>query len=275
MKKLSLTSFLLLFLIPGFSQSAYFQFDAGSCLPLSPVTIKESVNTSILSQSTTLNEAVFFSLGEGYAYSVSVGAFILPGFSAGLRVQNLISAKHKYISESNIGSTKQVNEQTISSAIWLFTPEVRVNLPEWKVSPFLSFGLNFASGSVRKTEDIDRQGIKFKKIWDYEGSFSVNPVAGGGLIVDLTKKLQLNLQCRVCPMIYKPGRAVMTKANRNDIDNLPDYPIIEKEIDFVESLESDFSVPPDPDKPDKRLRENWAAGSIQFNAGLILLLGVE
>jgi hypothetical protein len=258
--------------LPLFSQNTFIQVDAGYSFPISSCTLDETVSTYITDQQVVREEAVYFSLGEGFTFSATAGGIISPGLAAGMRVQHLITKDVHIVSESNIGSTLQVNNQIISSSIWAFSPELRLYVPDARISPFMTFGISFATGSIRKTEEIERQDIIFRKLWEYSGKFKVNPTASGGVLISLNEKLQLSLQCKICPMDYRPDKAVMTKATRDGTNNLMIYPTIEKEIHYVDVIETEYGIAPDPDKPENRMRRPWAAGGIQVVGGLVFLL---
>lgn len=260
------------FTLPLFSQNVFIQLDAGYSLPISSCTLDETISTFLTDNQSVREEAVYFSLGEGMCFSATVGGIITPGFSAGMRFQYLGSKDVHIVSESNIGSTLQVNNQIISSSMWAFSPEFRLYLPEARISPFMTFGFSFATGSIRKTEEITRQDIVFRKFWEYSGKYKANPTASGGLLLSLTHKLQLSLQCRISPMDYRPDKAVMVKATRDGSNNLLIYPTIEKEIEYVDVIETKYGTAPDPDKPEIRMRRPWAAGGIQLVGGLVFLL---
>lgn len=265
--------FLLLFFIGSGlkSQNAFLQVEGGYSFPLSPSSVQESMNVKLTEQGGTVESPGSFSLGQGVHFGVVAGGYFLPGLGAGLRVQHIVSTPIEITGESNIGSTVQLSKKTINSSIWVFSPELRMFLPDYRVSPFMTFGVSFAGGSLKITENIDRQGIEFIKLWEYKGKYSGGVNASGGLLFRVSKNLDIHLQCRINPLSYTPERAEMYKASRDGTDNRLEYPVIEREIEFLNEITTEYGTAPDPDKPDKRFRTLWAAGGIQLSGGVVFL----
>jgi opacity protein-like surface antigen len=245
-----------------FSFNTGYNFNASSATDTNnSIIYNNSINGfNVISQK---SEAINVSFGKGFNLGGAIGFMFNKNVGAELGINYLFGSQITTTSKSN-DSSSEYNDYT---RMLQFRPTIIISAGMDKLNPYAKFGFLVGTGSI-ESESTQKSGsnnaiIKATR----DGGIAFGYHAGVGLSYKISEKIDLFGELTMVNMSYAPTKSKVTSATFNGVNRLSELPVIEKETEYVDSIDI-VNVDANSNAPRKRLRFRVPFGSFGFNFGL-------
>ncbi len=207
-------------------------------------------------------ELVDINLGKGINFGASFGYMFNKNIGAEIGIDYLMGSKTKTRKNFLDGDYEKA---AISSNMIQIKPTFILTAGYAKVNPYAKFGAIIGSGKITEkyTEydsDLTEAEIESK------GGLAFGFHAGVGVNYSFNSKFSLFGELNMNNLTYAPEEGKITKYDENGIDQLPSFQVRDREIDYVDHVNT--GDPIDPNKPQKQPKNSFAYGTLGINVGL-------
>jgi opacity protein-like surface antigen len=241
------------------------------------------------------------SYGKGFQAGVTVGYMINDYLGAEVNVSYLFGSEIQKSKSTTIRQSIDIYTDLVNplnDSVKLYTssdiingnskasmirliPGIRITIPDWKVKPYIRLGLVIGLATKIESNTIysftatnvlnDNSEISYK----YTGGTSIGFAGGLGASIEVIKNLSVYADAGIITQTWCPKKSVMTKCNNNGVDILDQFPVVEKETEFVNGYTNDFSTPYDNTIPTKATKVSFPFSTIGFSVGLTYSFGLK
>jgi hypothetical protein len=278
MKKVFISSLMVVLSASLFAQGIYLRAGTGYGLPVSTIQIGEKyLHTEVYAPTGNVakysTDVVSASYGAGANFSFAFGYKFNPNLMLDFDVFYLAGKKFEtsdnYFYTGDTWSGKETDITTSSSRGLYFNPSIVFSAGFGKGAPYGRFGLIAASPKIIKDEsyyyDLDGTSTRDSR-WEYSKGLAIGFQAAIGMNWKLNEKLDIFTEADFVSMNYYAKKGTMTKYIYDGTDNLSQLGVYSKEILFKKNY--DPQTPYDPAKPQLAPREASPFSSISVQAGI-------
>ena len=138
-----------------------------------------------------------------------------------------------------------------------------------KINPYAKFGLIIGAATKVTIENMEKSGTDtFKSTQEFTGSSPIGFHGGAGLLYSLNDKISIFGELNVNNLNFSPKEAKITEASENGVNVLPEFDVEDLQVEFVDSVESNFLVPNNPDLPRKEPKTTFNMSNLALNFGV-------
>jgi len=204
----------------------------------------------------------WYSLGKGMTPELEIAYKFNKNFGIAINASYLYGTKNTafndYLDDENDYSYHYYSEMILISPSVLFEPI------HGDFSPYAKLGGVFGSGKFYQKYD-DMKDSENIYLIEYTGSSALGVNTALGMNYKLSSLISVYAEINAMIMSWAPEKAKVTKYIVEGEDQLPDMPVAEREIEFVESVEQS---PYNPDEPSQALKQNFNFDNIGLRAGV-------
>ncbi|MFK7949041.1 MAG: outer membrane beta-barrel protein [Saprospiraceae bacterium] len=219
-------------------------------------------------------ELVTDGFGEGTYFRTSLGynfnSFVSLDFGVNYLRGKTITYEYIYTFIS-IGDTyKKTTSENINT--FIFTPQLRFNIPtRFRIQPYIQIG--GAIGVLPQKsfhqifhiiDDNSFQRIRSETEKKLDGGIPLGFTAALGAKYSISKTFSLIVDLELLNMSYQPRHSVTTKYIRDDVNELEDMTVKEREVIYKKEIKSRSS---DDNEPRIALPINFPMSNVSLNIG--------
>jgi hypothetical protein len=240
------------------------------------------------------------SYGRGVRTGLNVGYMVTDYIGAELGIDYLIGSnitryKSNYINTDNSTYVDQTNsnnntytslvhssneEIKVKGSMLRFIPAVRITAGDWKVKPYLKFGLVISVLNKMQYEDIrtdvNTAGVSktTEQIEKGKGNVSLGFAGALGATYQLPKNFGIFAEVGLIAQSYAPTKAEITKYTIDGVDQLQGMTVREIETVYVDHYSHSTPASPDADnQPYETNKDYYPFNSIGLNVGISWAFG--
>ncbi|MCH2223773.1 MAG: hypothetical protein MK066_03310 [Crocinitomicaceae bacterium] len=216
-------------------------------------------------------EKVDLSLGQGAQVSANLFYDINPNYGFTLNGSYLFGSEFS----SRVKYTDITYERTLSGTMMRISPSFRMYVGSNKIRSYTEIGFVLGIGKINYSfsgysGDSTILGYEYL----YDGGVSFGATAKFGVEFRLTDRVQLFGEFNFISQAYAPEKGILTDYvidNENAMHYFEDNPN-GISIEFVEELQIDPTISPEPNEPVKRAKHSYPFHSYGFNVGVKFIL---
>jgi opacity protein-like surface antigen len=114
---------------------------------------------------------------------------------------------------------------------------------------------------------------KTESLEKFTGRMAIGFQASAGAEYNVSDLIAVYAEVNFNGISYTPGKSELTVYEVDDVDQLDQLTVYEKETTFVKTLTYDYGSIPDPDKPREELRYSYPFSGIGMNFGVKFKFG--
>lgn len=277
-----LFSLMTLISLNVFGQKFYLSLDGGYGF--------DALNNVIANNETMgSNQAITGSFGSGFNFGGLVGYKISKNINVELSGSYLIGNTIDY---SGIGGVDIViyNGTTITipscdhkyrGSMFRIIPGIKITMDSAKIIPYIRGGI--VIGISPKFTYYENGYFAYPLITfentisttEYSGGTTIGGMAAIGLDYSFNKHLGIFTEVNFIAQSWAPNQSAITQYTLNNIDNLQNLPVIEKQTNYVNSLSSSTGTVYYSNQPKQALKQYYPFSSWGFNVGVTYHFGKQ
>jgi hypothetical protein len=257
-KLLTILFFTSIYFTSAFSQGLYVKLGGGYAIGMNKQSLPyHDIITNDGSEST--HSQFWYSLGKGYTPELEAGYMFNEHFGFGINATYLYgtenTAFYDYSGDENDYYYHYYSEMVLISPFVLLEPL------NGDFSPYTKLGGVFGSGKFTQQGEMEDS----ETLREFTGGYSLGVNTALGMNYKLSPLISVYAEINAMIMAWAPEKAEVTKYIIEGEDELSDLSAAEREIEFVESIESE---PYNPEQPSQDLKYYFNFDNIGLRAGI-------
>ncbi len=217
-------------------------------------------------------ERVNENYGKGILIGGAIGYMFTKQIGTEVGVNYLSGAKNQVTESFKFTNGQAANPDNLYesySRMLFFQPALLVTLGKEKWNPYARLGLVAGKGTVYQREvRFDQRGGVIREV-EFSGGIALGTQLALGLdFISLNEKLILFGEVTLINLRYSPDKGRVTRYQVNGKEELANLPVNEKEFEFADNFEVDYTAPAPEASPAKEKRFSLPFGSAGINIGV-------
>lgn len=204
----------------------------------------------MFSDSLSVRTVTAVSVGRGVGFDAAVGVELTEHLFGELALGYLSGLPFESKKNFNSSSSSYSETRTIRGDMLRLSPALVFVGDEGAFRPFVRVGVTM--GLPKVTQALDTVDAQVRTIEEVElTGMPTFGIAGAlGVEFGLSKGVSLATEVNYLSMAFSPTQGKLVKATENGVDKLPTMTTRQKEVQFVDTLTSNPSVPASAGSPD-------------------------